>query len=180
MSDILEKLRKIREMAEHGGGSEQDRVHAKNKLEQLLKQYKLTHEEVFKDESKKRWIRFWARDNWCREILFGCYMAVTGNQTIVHKKFGKRHIYFELTEWEGIELGQMFDYHKKLWTKQLHDVSLAFLVKHELYSRRPREDDDDDTQPMDIERVHRLQSIMGGMHDGKYISTKRMLPDSHE
>lgn len=179
MSDTLEKLRKIKELAEKGVGGE--RTNAQAILKRLLTKYGLEYDEIFSPEPERHWVEFWFRDNWHREILYGCYAAVTGLRRFPIQKYGNHRTLLQVTAWEELELRNMFDYHKKLWTKQLHDVLLAFVVKHHLYSSAPCEDEEtDNSEPIDPDKIRRVTTIMDGMQDGQYKSTRRMLPDGDQ
>lgn len=170
MSKILEKLRKIRELAERGSGGERD--NAIRKLDELLKKHGLTHEEVFKEEPEKHWVGFFHKDKWHLSILKACYFAMTQKTILEYKRLSRHVSCIELSAWEAVELTHMYSYYKKMWNQQLDEVSIAFIIKHRLFVDSPG---DEKSEPMDEEERNRIRLMIHGMKDGKFISTKRML-----
>jgi hypothetical protein len=173
MSGILEKLRKIKEHAEHGVGGE--KKNAQRILKKLLKKHGLKYDDVFEQEPERKKVWFTCLNKPHKLILFQCYRYIIQKSTIEYYNRSYSKIVFLLSTWEELELKQMYSYYKRLWNKTMNDVLDTFIYKHHLYS-----DEAVDDGPMnkgDKEKLIRMMELSRGMEDSKFLSTKRMLTD---
>jgi len=169
-NNLLNKLRKIRELAEHGIGGE--KTNAIRKLKQLLKKHGLEYEDVFKEEPDKTWAIFPYSDKQQRIILLQCLFKLKAtSKDLTYKQITDSKIAFFLTSWETLELTHLYSYYRKLWKKQLDDVLTAFVSLHELVSGEGLGTGEDMTQ----DELEKFVNLARGMRDSEYKSTRTML-----
>lgn len=172
---VIEKLRKIAALADHGVGGE--KVNAKIQLEKLLKKYHVSLEDL-NTRKLRRTDAFKYFYKWQRELLFDCYHCLMGSSSFEYYRAQKRKtLYFEMTALQEVELRDMFCYYKKLYAKELKRLTVAFTQKHHLfnYSQDDSDNSDDSSKELSKEEIAAIVRMMQGIEPSDYVSRNRSL-----
>jgi len=137
MELIIEKLKKIKKLAEEGfDGEMQAAVYL---LNQQLKKHNLTIDDLQDEVEKERC--FTAIGDNERFALLMCCLKVIGIDRSYGLKYYRGELkkqYISLTEIEYIDISQMFDFHKKNMKKEFEkmvlDFQKSYQYKHGLYA----------------------------------------------
>ena len=137
METIIEKLNKIKNLAEKGIAGEA--LAAKRALENLLKKYNLTMEDLTNDIKKVQC--FTAKNTNERAVFLMCCFKIIGadrSQKIYNYKGKSNTLYLELTDYEYAEISQFYEFHRKNINKEfkimISTFQQAYQCKHDLYS----------------------------------------------
>lgn len=142
---VSEKILKLSELAIRGVGGEA--LNAKRALTRLLNKYGIKLEDLLEDNPKDRVFPYKTADE--RSIL--CWI-ITHNLGSKSKAFqtatydSKRKVLFiSLKDTDYIDIRGAFDFYRAQYRKELarltKDLKAAFVHKHGLYDRDPREAD---------------------------------------
>lgn len=166
--EIKSKLKKILALAETSVDGE--KLLAKEKLTQLLKDYDLTLEDLLQENKK---ILFEGITTNKLLLLFSqiCYKVKNINSISYYKTKRKEYI-IECTEAEAQEIKNLFKWHKKNMQEELeklfNDFFVAYCLKHHLHPEQQNEEDSKDIKPIDIEKLIRIMSLKNNMSDNTY------------
>lgn len=164
MTSKEELLRKLKALAESGVGGE--KINAQKKLGELMIKFGISEEEI------------------CDDIPIACKFTYHGEdekvllRQIIYKVTDSTNIYgFEYTrsgracrtkmgciatKAQQIEIEFLFDFHKKLYKKEVEIFRSAFIQKHKLFGKR---EDGDTSDEIDYEELIKMSQFMGGMSD---------------
>lgn len=135
MEQIIEKLKKIKSLADRGVAGEA--IAAQQQLEKLLAKHNLTIDDLFNEERKDRMFKVKTADEM---IFIQVALSIIGNRakTIWHYKGDRTNKYLELTDVEFIDISSMFDFHKKQLEKEkkkaIQTLETAYVYKHDLFN----------------------------------------------
>lgn len=135
MDNIIEKLKKIKELAERGDAGEA--IAAQEQLEKLIAKYHIKIEDLFDDTLKPRSFKVKRDEN---VIFTQVALSVIGNRA--KKAYYYRDkpsvTYLELTDVEYIDITNLFDFHKKQLQKEkekaVKTLLVAYVHKHDLFN----------------------------------------------
>ncbi len=131
---ILDKLGKIKQLAEKGVGGEKET--AQKMYRELCQKYNISEDEAENDFVKleKRWFSY--KTELEERLLLQIFYKVTGDNTHYaytgeYKRRKKRGI--ECTAIEAAEIELLFGFYKEILKKELDVFMLAFVQKNDIY-----------------------------------------------
>jgi len=136
METIIEKLKKVRALAERGEAGEAQA--AKLMLDRLLSKHGLTIEDITDDVKHSYLFKYTFANE--KSVMLQCISRVTDdpNLTYSHRKDKRKEFWVDLTEWQYIESKDMIDFHLKQFRKEMKIKMNAFLSayinKHSLFA----------------------------------------------
>lgn len=149
---IIEKLKKVKELAERG--IEGEAQVAKEKLDILLHKYGLTLKDLEKvqlNEYKFKYVTVYER-----KIMIQCISKVLDNPKLTYSwyKNKKKEFFVEMTEWQFIEASSLIKFHIKQFRKEINERMKAFFSaycsKHDLFADSAEGDEDIKMTPEEI------------------------------
>lgn len=165
---IIEKLRKIKSLADEGYKGEASAARAL--LEKQLKKYNLSLNDLEGDEVKRYEIRF--KFKYQRKLLKQIIAANNLNG------FGWKHskrktIGFDATPMQYAEVSNMFDFYVDLWNKEQALFYRAFLHKHDIFRPETQEaqakrHSEQKLTNEEKEKIYRMGNMMEGLSSEKY------------
>lgn len=161
MSDnLLNLIRKLKELADRGEGGEKD--NAANKLQSLLDKHGISLEDINEDVLKER--EFTLKQHQIKffvQVAYSCF----GKETTIYKyqnekkrKEVKR--FLKLTDAQFIELTAKFDFYWDKYEKDLEIFYSAFIQKNELYVKGSSSND---LTQNEIEEINKVRAMMYGL-----------------
>ena len=175
--EIIQKLHKIRELAERGS-TPGERANARRKINELLNKYGLEYESVFQEKQELDWASYTYSDQYQKQILIQCFFTITKSSQTHIKEPTQSRIAFQVTPWQALELAHMYSYYRKLWKQQVKEVLEMFLSKHKLI--RSRSDKEPKEEDIDFDQLEKLTYLYQGMKNSKYVSTRQMLEEGSQ
>ncbi|MDR0829235.1 MAG: hypothetical protein LBN95_03875 [Prevotellaceae bacterium] len=169
METIIEKLKKIKTLAEQGFSGEMQA--AKITLERLLKKYNLTVEDLSNEVKKQRY--FIAKIENDRVLLILCSYKIIGLRTseLYNYKGEPNKFYIDLTDYEFAEFSELLYWHKINMKKEFNqfviDFRKAYQYKHNLYCSDKIPEDRE--QKLSLGEIERIIKISSEMQDVKYL-----------
>jgi hypothetical protein len=120
--------RKLSEMANRGENHERDV--AMNKLNALLKKYKLTFDDILNKEHKER--KFVAKNK--EEVLLFIHIAwsVAGIELKIYQVGKTQNMTCNLTAEQHIEISEKWKFYKARYLEQVRSLVVAFILKNNL------------------------------------------------
>lgn len=163
---LLEKLGKVKALADRGEGGEKES--AERTLAALMKRYGITEEDLEDTKATIHWIRY--KTDWERRLLgqlaymhlgtghsFGCMGQYTGRS---RKKVG-----IKCTAAQYIEIEADFAFYNEAMKEEMELFYSAFLQKNSLFppelAAEPTEAEKEEWE--DMERMWKIHSMMNGM-----------------
>jgi len=136
METIIEKLKKVKELADRGEAGEA--LAAKALLFKLLEKHGLTLEDI-EDEVKHQYLFKYA---FAREksVMLQCIAKVVDDPALrySYRKDKRKEFWVEMTEWQYVEAKDMIEFHIKQFRRDLElkmDAFLsAYINKHNLFA----------------------------------------------
>jgi len=169
---IKSKILKLQALVEKGIDGEA--ANAKRVLENLLRKYGLTLEQVISEQEKKEKRKFEATREWHKKLLFQCYFYIMNKSKASYWGSGNK-IWFELTDMEYAELSNLYEWHKAQLKKEIDkviiDFSEAYCIKHNITNHSKDDDDTEDSKPLTAEekrRIYRVLSLIESVEDTHY------------
>jgi len=166
MEKIIEKIKKIKELADNGLMGEA--ITAKQKLKEILTKYGLTIEDIEKSETKLR--KFKYKGIWLKRIALQTIISVCSRK--IEFFTSSRYPGFvlaELTDLEYIDACQKYDFHKKLFDKEKRKAEKmffqAYIHKHKLFGI---ENEDSKSKELMKEEIAAILSIIENLDDVCY------------
>lgn len=163
-SRILDKLRKIRELALNGYKGE--RSGAQELFDSLVKKYNLEDYD-FDDEEEIKEYDLIYHGNDERQLLLQVYYKVTNSTTTYAIRYtdtgrlSKTIMRVECTESQYIETEFLFDFYKRLWYEEVKILLSAFIQKHKLFGNP----DDPSDNGYDEETLARIMKMTRDLKD---------------
>lgn len=166
---VLEKLRKIKELAERGVGGERDT--ALQMYNKLIEKYSIADSEILAEKLTKYWFSY--KDELSRKLIIQIFYKVTGSTTY-WVKTDKRHkqVGIECTELELDEIKFYYNFYIVHLREELDIFMRAFMNVNELFpdsSARCYEESDDNNEltEKEIERLSKIFNMAKGMEKKK-------------
>ena len=167
----LEKLRKIKALAERGVGGEKET--AMRMYEDLCKKYNVSEDEAELAQLEKRWFSYSTKLE--EELLLQIFYKVTGDSAhyVYTGKYGRRKKRgCVCTELEAVEIELLFNFYKKEMENELKAFMIAFKQKNNLYpdktERAYKENDGPERElTEEEERKYRKAAFMQMVMDGR-------------
>lgn len=136
METIIEKLKKVKELADRGEAGEA--LAAKALLMKLLEKHGLTLEDIEDDIKHSYLFKYtYARE---KTVMLQCISKITDNPKLSYsyRKDKRKEFWVDLTEWQYVEAKDMIDFHLRQFRKDMElkmDSFLrAYLSKHNLFA----------------------------------------------
>ena len=169
MSDINERLKKLKELALRGVGGEKDQAQAI--LEKLIKKYNVNIDDL--DESKTQMFIFEYHGEIEKRLLVQIAYKILNNDNCVYNRRYiesgrkcKTKVSIECTEAQKIEIEFLFDFYKKLWEKEINLFFRAFIQNHRLFGELK---DGEKGAELAKEELFRMSQMMLGLSNERPI-----------
>jgi hypothetical protein len=136
MDTIIERLKKVKELADRGEAGEA--LAAKAKLMELLKKYNISLEDIETDITNSYKFRYAFSDE--KKVMLQCISKVIDDpkMTYSHYKDKKKEFFVKLTEWQYIESMDLIKFHLKQYRdekkRKMRALFSAYLNRHELFA----------------------------------------------
>ena len=166
MELIVEKLKKIKELADRGEAGEA--LAAKEKLHNLLSKYGLSIEDL--EDVKISSYKFKYVSVAERQIIIQCLAKVLDQPRMTYSwhKNKKKEFFVEMTEWQYIEATVLINFHIKLFRKELKTqigaLVTAYNIKHDLFPKTSSVE----TKELSDEERARLIAIYQSLEDNLF------------
>jgi hypothetical protein len=168
MEITIEKLRKIKELAERGIGGEMKTARAM--LESLLEKHGLTISDLESEVKTAR--EFSIRSKAEHQILVQILFMVAEKPDLFGYKNKPKKLYSNLTDLEYLQIKPLVDFHISQYRKELRKFQKtlldAYIHKHDLFSHKDSEPDSSDKAPLSYEELKSLLSAMQNLEDVHY------------
>lgn len=164
---LLEKLMKVKALAERGEGGEKES--AERTLTSMMQRYGITEDDLEGNQVSTHWICY--KTVWEKKLLhqlaymylgsghsFGCVGTYTGRS---RKKVG-----IDCTPAQYIEIEADFAFYSEAMEEEMGIFYSAFLQKNHLFPppELARENtEEEDAESMDFERIVKIQAMMDGL-----------------
>lgn len=151
---LLEKLLKIRELADRG--VEGERESARLKLARIMAENDLTEDDLIVEDRDHYYFKF--NDAMERMILFYVWRCVRGRGGSVQflKYKGSKKISIEMTAKQAVEVRERFESLRAPWRKEKNEtidkLMMAFLSRNNLFEFEPVPDEEDGEDLSDEEK----------------------------
>jgi len=161
MEAIIDKLKKVRELADRGYQGEA--LAAARMLKVLLDKHGLTMADL--QDEKTQEYRFKYMFGWEKAIIIQCASKVLDKPTMSYKAYkGRKGIYLDLTEWQYREVTDMTTFHLKQFRKELmrktKQMEIAYLNKHNIFA-----DSSEGGESLSQEELNELLRTMQDLDD---------------
>ena len=172
METIIEKLKKIKELADRGYRGEA--IAAKRMLEQLLKKHNLTIDDI--EDSRRIHCKFKYNGRLSKKLLIQIIASVCERDVdIFRHKSVRNALFVELSQIEKLDAEERLEFHKSLFNRELKKSESAFfrayIHKHSLFSACPS-DGSDSGEKLSKEE---LEAILGAMSNLEDVSFHKSL-----
>lgn len=174
MSEIPDKIKdrllKLKRLAEQGYKGEA--LAARRALENMLKKYGLTIDDLCDAKVEWRWIKAGSNKE-LKKILHQCHFQVIDKLNSTYKEY-KGEIGFELTPAQYADLMSLFEFHatqfKKERAKILKNLTQAYIKKHEIWGVSDDEcsDQPKKKEPISRDDVNSILALADAMEDVSY------------
>lgn len=166
METIKDKLKKIKALSEQGYFGEAE--NAKLLLNRMLEKYNLSLNDLKNDELI---VRKFKVERMFNTVFVHIVAKITGDRyrDIFYYK-GKPSVqHIQLTDYEFVEIQQMFDFHKKQYKKEFEKqiliIKKAYIHKHNLAQDSTG---DSESKDVDMDEIRNILSAMDRMEDRFY------------
>lgn len=174
--EIKKKLKKILALAENGSAGEQE--NARNMLQDLLRKYNITIEDIA-CEVEKEYIFSKINNKMEFDLWSQVIFKVRNVSTFNYFELNGGKYAIKCTEAERIEIENQFEFHKRLfrneYKKQLKNLQeellSAYVNKHNLFSDCPVEEEQEnqeEQQPIDLEKLQRILAYKRNLSEETY------------
>ena len=168
---IMEKLRKIKALAENGVGGEV--IAAQEALDRLLKEHGLTLEDISDEQS--RYYEFKYSNEREMALMMQVLVHLFGSKSHVFRtgRFVKKGkvVFLEMTKLEYIDFKNMWEYYRREWKKYmekgLKEMLSAYVLKFNLYDITPNPEDKPSERP-DFSTIMRIRMMSEGIDADPY------------
>jgi hypothetical protein len=170
MDKILERLRKIKELADRGEQGEA--IAAKKKLEEGLEKHGLHLSDLDAIKRTKRKFKYFYGAE--KDIIFQIVFKVLRIPTISYSTWkNKKIMEIELSDIEYIDIKSQVDFHLKQYRKELKakmkTFTSAYIAKHRLFSDVPS--DGEPENPLSLEEIAEIVAMVNNLEDVTYHKT---------
>lgn len=142
MNNKLELLKKLKALSMDNRGNDNERETAEKRLNELMKKYNITDEDIEIDKMIRRDIYF--RDEWEHKLICQTIYKLFDNRPI-YKQVKKRNwIWCEMTDAEYLEFEMHYCAYKASFQKEFEIFYYAFISKNHIFSKNAKTVDVDD------------------------------------
>lgn len=167
---LLHKLKQLLALSE-GSNSESEKETAEKLLHKLLNKYDLNLEDIRDEKRIERTYKFTSNES--KEILVQCvFCALEVNQKVYSNRYTNRYtklVYCEVTNSEDVLIKELYEFHWKQYRKEkkkiLRDLLDSYIIKHDLFSKFPSEEELSD---FDLEGASRRAFMSELLEDVSY------------
>lgn len=163
MELIIEKLKKVKELADRGEAGEA--LVAREKLHILLSKYGLSIEDLEQDQIHSYKFKYVTAAE--MDIITQCLSKVLDRPSLQYSyyKDKKKEFFVKMTEWQYIEAKHLIDFHVKQFRKelkaQLKALVSAYVNKHDLFSKTKSDQPGREMTPEEMERLIAIYQSLG-------------------
>lgn len=169
MERIIERLRKIQALADRGEAGEA--INARRILEAELKKAGLTIEDILSDRRILRVFSYRDKDE--RNLFIQVLANVVGHKSEAFQKAtfnrSSKKLFVDLTDLEYVDIKAMYDFHLAQFRKErariLKDLYRAYINKHNLFDKDPREETDAPAPGINPDEILRILRLVNEMED---------------
>ena len=151
MKTIINKLKKIKALAERGVGGEQE--NAQELLRKLLLDYGLTEEDI--TDEKKVYIEFKFKGEQEKNIIKSVYSAMVNKWEFKCYLNGKNRYGFDVTNVEKIHMEEAVPFYIKKYRDEVkkmeRNIYIAILNKHNLFPTEEKKDKPESNEKSEID-----------------------------
>ncbi len=165
MSDIKERLKKLRELALRGVGGE--KTSAQEILDELLKKYEISIEDLDGDTVKDFSLTYHGNEQ--RQLLVQTIYKVTGSTgnwcglRYTHSgRACRTELSVSCTEAQKAEIEFLFSFYVRLWEDEKKMLLRAFIQKHQIFGSLK---DGEKGSEISKEELAKLYTLMSGLSD---------------
>jgi hypothetical protein len=168
METIIQKLKKIQELAEKG--IEGEAKAAKIMLDKFLLQHNLTLDDIKQEKKEKRLFKYVTVHE--RSVMINCISKVLDDPKMTYSwyKNKKKEFFVEMTDWQYIEAQDLIKFHIKQFRKELKKkleaLTRAYIHNHNLFSETQSDGEGKKLSPEEISEILRA---MEGLEDVSYL-----------
>lgn len=160
LDSIKDKIKKIQALVD--GGSAEEKINAKDKLDKILKKYNITIEQVYEEKLTKREYRCYSEYE--KKLFAQCIAKYCGkNRKIYCSRRDPRLFYVDMSRVEFIDIQEAMYFHKVNLKKEFKKMFTAYLHAHELFDEREYEDEEVGISDMSIEEALEISNMVSGM-----------------
>lgn len=161
-------VEKLRAMAEHSGGNENEKANAARLLKALMEKHGINEDSFTESVSEGRsLVYFNYGGDWVKEmILLQCIIKVFNKIPEFYKDTRlKTHRYYlvEVTKLEEIEISYLTEFYTALFKRELEMFKTAFIQKHRLFEDKICSD----VKMPDKKTINKIKAMMGTMSNAK-------------
>ena len=167
MSDINERIKKLKALALRGVGGEKEQAQAL--LEKLTKKYCISLEDL--DENKIEFFVLEYHGEIEKRLIVQITYKILNKDGCVYSrryvKSGRKcrtKLEIECTEAQKIEIEFLFDFYKKLWEKEVEIFFKAFIQNHSLFGKLK---DGESGTHLTNEQLFKMYQMMQGLSNDK-------------
>lgn len=166
----IQRLKKLLSLAERGVGGEAE--NARRILDQLLDKYNITLDDLRSNNVRERAFPYKTKDEFHLFIQILANIFGTTSEVFTKAKYNtrKKQLYVELSDLDFIDLSNMWSFYRAQFNKErkrlFADMFSAFVMKHNIYSRDPK-DPGENSEP-DWDRLERIFNLSKSMEDVQY------------
>lgn len=166
--DIIEKIKKIKKLADEGFGGEQEA--AKLLLDELTKKYNISEQDLLNEEETV--FKFHVKNKIEEKLFFQCIAKVFGSKSkvfnsVYYYKYKKMYLFVEMTtsrsllfnEFYYFHLEQFLNYRKRKINEYDKNLYTSYLNVHNIFDSTPDEDiKKENNEDIDILELIRLST----------------------
>lgn len=166
--DIIEKIKKIKKLAEAGFGGEQEA--AKSLLDELMKKYFISEQDLLNEDENV--FHFYVKNKIEEKLFIQCLAKVFGSKSKVFNSIyyyanKKKDLYVEMTasqsllfnEFYYFHLEQFLNYRKSKIEEYEKNLYSSYLHVHKIFDITPDEDiKEENNEDIDILELIRLST----------------------
>lgn len=136
---LLERLNKIKALADRGVGGERENAEAL--LSRLLEKYNVSEEELILDTPSEHEFRFWG--HYGADLFNQVVYSIVPESQIMRYRYKKNcHTRFvKCTEAEAIQIKETFEFYRNHLDEGFKNYYTAFIMREEIFPENPPEDD---------------------------------------
>jgi len=162
METIIQKLKKVKELADRGEAGEA--LAAKAKLFELLQKHGLSIEDIEDDIKKSYTFRYAFTDE--KRVMLQCISKVIDDPKMSYtfRRDRRKEFSVELTEWQYIESMDLIKFHLKQYREEkkrkMRALFSAYLNRHDLFAESSEPGESKMTPEEYAEFIRAYQGIM--------------------
>lgn len=158
MENLLERIKRIKALAEKGVGGEKETAQAT--LKRLMKKHNITEYDLSEEVTELEWFRY--KDKAEFRLLCQIMYMVTGDgETWRNKDKRYKLVACYCTKAEKIEIQANFDFYMRAMRKEMSIFFDAFMQKNNLFPEKAK--NKESCREPDLERILKMKMMMQGM-----------------